>query len=155
MALRFDFISDLDEQTKESLKQAGKYHPYTPLNELEIDITSISLDNSKFLRVVEVENKPRKRMVRIRVLIRTKTGYVQGVNVHIPYGHNGENAMRLKALDINYQVRNSEEVFVTFKHLYIRNSAASASLYFFSYDFRLRRPEEAEVDLPFPPKFDI
>lgn len=146
MALRFNFISDLTEETKSNLMLA-KSHPHTAINELEIDIPSISLDESKFLRVVEVENKPRKKMVLIRVLIKVKTGCVRGVNVHIPYASNGE-MIRLKALDLRALVRNSESVFVTFKNLEVRNSSARQSLYFFSYDFRVRRPDES-IELPF------
>lgn len=149
MALRYDYLSELDEQTKETLSfQGGRLDTSYPLYELPIDIRSISLDKSIWLHAVEARQKHKNNnsIINIRVIININ-GADRGINVLIPNCHKNK-ALELKFLDLRFQIRNSDYVRITFPELFVKSLINRKDLYLWAYDFKIEKPEQA--DLPFP-----
>lgn len=149
MTLRYDFLSELNEQTKETLNlQGGKLNISNHLYELPIEIQSLSLDKSIWLHAVEAEKKYKKNkfIFGIRVIINLN-GTETGINVLIPHRNKNEE-LNLKFLDLRYQIRNSDYVRVTFPQLYVKSLSNRIDLYLWAYDFKIEKPEQA--DIPFP-----
>ena len=153
MALRFDFLQDLEEEARQTINSnidSGKLMTSNPLYTMPIAIHSISF-GSEFFHAVEAVNKTRKhnRLISIRIIAKIE-GTSRGINVVVPYR---DQAMYMKFRDLRYQIRNKDYVNVTFPQLFIKSLSNRKDLFLWAEDFRIQRPEES--DLPFPPKFDI
>lgn len=153
MALRFDFLKDLDEDARQTINSSiknGKLLTSEPLYTMPIDLHSISFD-SEFFHAVEAENRTRQhnRLISIRIIANID-GSSRGINVIIPYR---DEAMYAKFRDLRYQIRNNDWVSVTFPQLFVKSLSNRKDLFLWAEDFRIKRPDESI--LPFPPKIEI
>jgi len=140
---RHDFISDLDEVTKDNLKLTGR--PDARLKSIPIDPGILRYNGDNYLVATDVtREKPKRRrvleehehIIRLHVLSDVE-GYVQAFNVVIPCDSDVEHQ---KYLDLKYQIRNTERVKVTFKNLRVSASIVGHALYFKADDYKVFDP---------------
>lgn len=154
MALRYDFLKDVDKDIKDTINNNinnSKLITSEPLYTIPIALNSITLGDSDFFHAVEAENRTRQhnRLISIRIIANID-GSSRGINVIIPCR---DEAMYAKFRDLRYQIRNNDWVSVTFPQLFVKSLSNRKDLFLWAEDFRIKRPDESI--LPFPPKIEI
>jgi len=147
MSVRYDFLDDLDDETKSTLQEPASFNSRLPICSLKIPASAISSDGTQWLHCVEATK--RNNHIYIRVITNTK----RGVNIMVPCCITKE--LYYKFLDLRFQVRNQDKVLVTFPELYIQPSVRTRELYLRSYDFKVFNPNNDELfdDTPVPTIF--
>lgn len=136
MSVRYDYLRDLDDETKLTLQEQASFNSRMPVCSIKIPSCAISQDGTEWLHCVEATK--RNNHIYIRVITNTK----RGVNIMIPCCITKE--IYYKFLDLRFQVRNQDKVLVTFPELYIQPSVRNRELYLRSYDFKVFNPNENE-----------
>lgn len=146
MSVRYDYLRDLDDETKLTLQKQASFNSRMPVCFIKIPSCAISQDGTEWLHCVEATKN--KNIVHIRVITNTN----RGVNIMIPCN---TKEMYYKFLDLRFHVRNQDKVLVTFPELYIQTSVRNRELYLRSYDFKVFNPDNDELfdDTPVPTIF--
>ena len=131
-SLRYDYLHNLDADTKANLQMQSAFNARLPLVALTIKPNAISPDDNEWLHCVEATKRNN------RIYIRVITNTDRGVNIMIPCN---TVEMYYKFMDLRFQVRNRDKVMVTFPELYVSHSGRKQELYLRSSDFKLNSPE--------------
>lgn len=131
-SLRYDYLHNLDADTKATLQMQSAFNARLPLVALTIKPSAISPDGTEWLHCVEATK--RNNNIYIRVITNTD----RGVNIQIPCN---TVEMYYKFMDLRFQVRNQDKVLVTFPKLFVAHSGRKQELYLRASDFKLNSPE--------------
>lgn len=138
MSLRYDYLTEADEKPQSASPRQSVFYSRLPVNTLAIPPEAISQDGTQWLHCVEAIRDD--NLLRIRVITNT----YRGISVTVPMRSDD---MRLKYLDLRFQVRNSDCVLVTFPKLFVRASPhGSREMYLTARDFKIISP----TDMPEP-----
>lgn len=137
--LKYDFIRDLDENTKKFIR-CGYKAPRLPLNRLPISTSNLSATKQDWLKVIEVSRDKvadfwgeKHYVVRVRVLADVE-GFERGINVVVPCD---TDLQYKKYLDLRDLVRNCESVRVKFLNLAVSPSRFNhRALYLTADDYK-------------------
>lgn len=133
--LRYNYAKDIDT----NYSQSGKVYFASRLSfcTLELKPSAISPENSEWLHCVSATKD--KDKLRLRVITNTH----RGVNVTVPCR---TDSMYYKYLDLRYQIRNQENVQITFPAIYVNTSSHNnRELYLLAYDFKLMNPDDSKA----------
>ena len=130
--LNFNYITDVDEDTKEHVP---KYHATTHLNyKITLPVASLSPTGSDYLPVISAKKGKLCDCPVIRLRVLMCSG---GITVTVPC-HDDLVYLRYRAL-LNY-LRN-QRVEITFPNITINSSIQGFGLYFTATDFKMKSPD--------------
>ena len=132
--IRYNYATDINENTQNMLKKNAHHNTILPLCSLEIEPKSLSRDNDAIFHVVDAlkqKNFSGHDVIRLRIITNTN----RGVNVTIPCDNTG--IMYEKYLDLRFLIRNNDAVYVTFPKMYVQGSKFHHELMLISYDFKI------------------
>lgn len=145
MSLTDSYLKDYESPLTSDLESRLRYSSRMALKVLQVPPEAISPDGKEWLHCVEVtKDKISKTssLIRIRVITNTHRGVNITVRCNSPL-------MNMKYLDLRFQVRNSDEVWVTFPELYITAShLGNRELYLTATDFKIYKSETSNVPTP-------
>ena len=130
--IRYNYATDVNEHTRNRLKNNRTTNTRLPFCSLEISPRTLSRDDAEMFHVVDAirqKNARYKNVLRLRIITNTN----RGVNVTIPC----DDILHQKYLDLRHLIRNNDAVYVKFPKIYVQGSKFHYELMLIAYDFKI------------------